>query len=216
MPDKSKVQTEIDFLASLEDGQIVSQTSLAGRISVSVGLVNALLKRAVQKGYVKMRKAPYRRYAYYVTPKGFTEKSRLVAKYLETSLDFFRQARQEYMTVFARAQGAGVRKVVLVGRGELAEIALIAAREVSFEVVGVFDRETNAEHLHGLPVLRDWSDCEEVDAVVITDSRHPQQVFDQMLGIWTDARILTPPFLRIAREVPQAVADLETETEGGE
>ena len=84
MPDKSKVQTEIDFLASLEGGEVSSQTSLAGRISVSAGLVNALVKRAVQKGYVKMRKAPYRRYAYYLTPKGFAEKSRLVAKYLDT------------------------------------------------------------------------------------------------------------------------------------
>ncbi len=216
MPDKLKVQTEMDFLASLEGGRIASQTSLAERISVSVGLVNALLKRAVQKGYVKMRKAPYRRYAYYLTPKGFAEKSRLVAKYLETSLDFFREARQEYMTIFVRAQGAGFRKAVLVGRGELAEIALIAAREVGFEVVGVFDREANAEHLHGLPVLRDWSDCDEVDAVVITDVRHPQKVFDQLLGIWADTRILTPPLLRIAREASQQTADPAPEGEEGE
>ena len=47
----------------------------------------------MKKGFVKAKAAPYKRYAYYLTPKGFNEKSRLVAQYLEVSLDFFRTAR---------------------------------------------------------------------------------------------------------------------------
>ena len=211
MPDKSNVQTEIDFLASLERGEVASQTSLASRISISVGLLNALLRRAVQKGYVKMRKAPYRRYAYYLTPKGFAEKSRLVAKYLEASLDFFRQARLEYIEAFGRLRAAGLRKVVLAGRGELAEIALIAAREAGVEVLAVFDRSANAEQMHGLPVLQDWAACDGVDAVVVTDSRRPQQVFDQLLEVWEEARIFAPPLLRITRVAPQLVAEAAKE-----
>jgi DNA-binding MarR family transcriptional regulator len=86
---------EIEFLTSLEEGTVISQMTLSQRINVSVGLINALIKRAVRKGYVKVKSAPYKRYAYYLTPKGFAEKSRLVAQYLEISLGFFRQARQE-------------------------------------------------------------------------------------------------------------------------
>src|SRR3546814_4310673 len=57
---------------------------------------SALLKRCAAKGLVKIQNAPARRYAYYLTPKGFAEKSRLVAEYLETSLHFFRGARSQY------------------------------------------------------------------------------------------------------------------------
>ena len=70
-----------------------TQRSLAVRLDVALGLANALLKRCVAKGLVKIQNAPARRYAYYLTPKGFAEKSRLVAEYLETSLNFFRRAR---------------------------------------------------------------------------------------------------------------------------
>lgn len=205
------METEIDLLVSLERGEVTSQSSLASRVAVSVGLLNALLKRASEKGYVKIRKAPYRRYAYYLTPRGFSEKSRLVAKYLETSLDFFREARLGYVAAFSRAQAAGSRRAVLVGRGELAEIALIAARETGFEVVALFDRAANAEEVHGLPVIRDWEACDGVDVVVLTESRKPQRAFDDLRGRWDDSRILTPPFLRVSREAPQfdAAADRE-------
>jgi len=200
VPDKRTVQTEIDLLSSLEQGEVASQTSLAGRISVSVGLLNALLRRAAKKGYVKIRKAPYRRYGYYLTPKGFAEKGRLVAKYLETSLDFFRRARLEYIEVFAQAQAAGRRRAVLVGGGDLAEIALIAARETEFEVVGMFDEGTNAERMHGLPVFRDWGACKDIDTFVITDTSRPQQVFERLLGQWEEVQIFAPPLLRITRQ----------------
>src|SRR3546814_18810468 len=105
----------------------LTQVALKQRIGVSVGLNNALLKRSVHKGYVKVRKVPYRRYAYYLTPQGFGEKSRLVAKYLETSLSFFREARSQYADLFERAERAGLKRLVLFGEGELAEIAVLAA-----------------------------------------------------------------------------------------
>ena len=86
---------ELNLLSALEAGTSESQASLARRIGAAVGLVNALLRRSVRKGYVKMTSAPARRYTYYLTPKGFAEKSRLTAEYLAFSLDFFRRARRD-------------------------------------------------------------------------------------------------------------------------
>ena len=48
------------------------------------------------QGCMKARQAPYKRYAYYLTPEGFVEKSRLVGEYLQSSLEFFRKARGQY------------------------------------------------------------------------------------------------------------------------
>lgn len=202
MASKPKAPAELDFLASLEAGEVTTQVRLSKRVAVSVGLVNALLKRAMQKGYVKAKSAPYKRYAYYLTPKGFSEKSRLVAEYLETSLSFFRVARQEYGELFQRAQRTGARRFVLAGSGELAEIALLAAREADLEIVGVFDRGSNEDKFHGVPILRSIEDFGDVVALVITDARAPQQTFDLLKTLFPDQRILTPPLLRVAREAP--------------
>ena len=199
MSGKFKVPAELDFLASLEQGEVVTQMRLSKRVAVSVGLINALLRRAMHKGYVKAKSAPYKRYAYYLTPKGFAEKSRLVAEYLEVSLAFFRTARMEYGELFARASATGARRFALVGGGELAEIALLAAREAEIDIAFVLDRETNKDRVHGIPIARSPRQLSGVDAVVITDSRAPQQTFDSMREYFSEAQILAPDLLRIAR-----------------
>lgn len=200
MPEKSRVQTELDFLAALEQGEVVTQMTLSQRVSVSIGLINALLRRAMRKGYVKAKAAPYKRYAYYLTPKGFSEKSRLVATYLENSLDFFRTARQEYVELFLRARALGMRRVALVGGGELAEIALLAAREAEIAVDMVLDPASNRDRLHGVPLVRAPGELDGVHAVVITDARKPQRSFDRMVEHFPEAQILAPPLLRITRQ----------------
>src|SRR5262245_11738886 len=122
-----KLNSELEFLTAIERGEVVTQMALTKRIGVSIGSVNALLKRGMRSGYVKALKVPYKRYAYSVTPKGFSEKSRLVAIYLERALAFFRGARSEYAEIFVRARTDGRSRLVLVGNGALAEIAILAA-----------------------------------------------------------------------------------------
>ena len=213
MADKIGLQTEIELLTALERREVVTQPALAKRLSISVGMVNALLKRAARKGLVKARAAPYRRWAYYLTPEGFDEKSRLVARYLDTSLAFFRTVRQEYRQLFVNGQKRGFSRFVLVGRGEVAEIALLAAIEADAELVGILDRKANALRLHGLPVLRSLDGVEAWDALVITESRHPQEAFDRLRGAVPAERVLAPPFLRIVRE-PLEFAPPPVETAG--
>src|SRR5215469_1044887 len=111
-----------------------NQRALARQIGVSVGLVNALLHRAVRKGLIKIKEAPARRYGYYLTPKGFAEKSRLVAEYLDYSLNFFRLARQDYSDVFAHCEATGRKRIVFSGADELAEIASLSVHGTGIEL----------------------------------------------------------------------------------
>jgi len=199
MPSKSKVKTELEFLMALEGGHVVTQMTLSKRIGVAVGLINTLLKRAMHKGYVKAKAAPYKRYAYYLTPIGFSEKSRLVAEYLESSLSFFRAARQEYWDLLTRARMSGMRRIALIGSGELADIALMVARELEVDVVAILDQETSKDALHGVAVARRPEEIPRVDGVAITDSRMPQLAFDLMRERFEESQVLAPSFLRITR-----------------
>jgi predicted transcriptional regulator len=70
----------LGLLDAVERGD-VTQRSLSRELGIAVGLVNAYVKRCMNKGLIKVQQIPPRRYGYYLTPKGFVEKSQLVASY---------------------------------------------------------------------------------------------------------------------------------------
>src|SRR5579863_568950 len=115
----------LGLLSSVETDGARSQRHIASELGIALGLVNAYLKRCVKKGLVKVGSAPARRYAYYLTPQGFAEKSRLTVEYLAYSFSLFRRARSEYTEVLDLARARGFSRVVLAGISELAEIATI-------------------------------------------------------------------------------------------
>src|SRR5688572_13223113 len=134
-----KARILLGLLESVERDGAKSQRSLASELGIALGLVNAYLKRCAKKGLIKMKGAPARRYAYYLTPQGFAEKSRLTVEYLSYSFSFFRRARADCAAAFARAQARNWRRVVLAGASDLAEIATICALESGIQVAAVVD-----------------------------------------------------------------------------
>lgn len=198
MARNSNLTETVELLDNVAAQEAANQRALARKLGISVGLVNALVHRAVRKGLIKIKQVPARRYAYYLTPKGFAEKSRLVAEYLDRSLTFFREARQEYSDAFARCASSGHKRVVLCGAGELAEIATLAAFGLDVALVAVLDSETNQARVAGLPVIRSIDELGPGDVVVITDGRNPQQAYDRLVSALAPERVLAPPFLRIS------------------
>jgi DNA-binding MarR family transcriptional regulator len=207
MPQDGNLAETVKLLDNVAGQEGSNQRALARKIGISVGLVNALVHRAVRKGLIKIQEAPARRYAYYLTPKGFAEKSRLVAEYLDYSLSFFRTARQGYSDVFGRCAANGQIRIVLCGAGELAEIATLAANGANVEIVAVLDRETNQIRIASVPVVRDLAALDPDHVLVITDGRNPQAVYDMLTASVGTDRVHAPTFLRIS---PRPV-----ETSGG-
>ena len=200
MPAANALEKEMEFLAAVEGGEVVSQQTLSRRVGVSVGLVNALLKRAIRKGYVKTTSAPAKRWAYYLTPNGAYQKGRLVAEYLESSLDFFRHARGELEVIFARAKLRGQTRIILAGSGDLAEIAVLAAHGSGVDLIGLLAPHSNLESQQGLRVLQSLDDLGEFDLVVITEMRTPQQTYDDLRLHIRGEIIAAPALLRITTE----------------
>ena len=98
-----ETQTTLRLLSDIERKEFSSQRAFSVRLGIALGLTNAYVKRCVKKGWIKMRRVPARRYAYYLTPKGFTEKSKLVGEYLTSSLEFFRAARAQCLDILKQA-----------------------------------------------------------------------------------------------------------------
>ena len=184
------------LLNSVETDGARSQRYLAAELGIALGLVNAYLKRCVRKGLVKVSQAPARRYAYYLTPHGFAEKSRLTVEYLSSSFSFFRQAKADCIEVFEVAKSRNFQNLVLSGKSDLAEIALLSAVESGVSVVAVVDKGANHEPFVGNPVISSYEAVTaKFDAVVVTDLGDARRAFDEAVGIFGPSKVLAPKLL---------------------
>jgi DNA-binding MarR family transcriptional regulator len=188
----------LGLLDAVEQDRAQSQRLLASELGIALGLVNAYLKRCVKKGLVKVRGAPARRYAYYLTPQGFAEKSRLTVEYLSYSFGFFRQAKTDCSDLFRSAKAGGVNKVVLAGQSDLAEIAALCAMVHGIEIVGVVQDGESQRQFIGLPVFENFDAVSSpFDAVLVTDMTNVLEACEVAVARFGAERVLVPKMLRI-------------------
>ncbi len=198
MPRGTKADADLDLLTAVERGEVVTQQMLKHELGLSVGLINSLIKRAVKKGLVKVREAPYKRYAYYLTPHGFAEKGRLVASYLEFSLELFREARDQCTEIFRELKRRDmVSRAVLVGGGDLAEIAVLAAVGEGVSLLGIVDPGANVESRFGVPIGSSLAAFPDVEVAIITDLTAPQETYEAVRRQLPEDRVFAPQILRI-------------------
>jgi DNA-binding MarR family transcriptional regulator len=188
----------LGLLDAVEQDHVQSQRHLASELGIALGLVNAYLKRCMNKGLVKVREAPARRYAYYLTPQGFAEKSRLTVEYLSYSFSFFRQAKTDCSELFRLARVRELDGVVLFGQSDLAEIAALCAMEQGIAIAGLVDAGTDAGHFIGAPVFKDFDSVDvPFDAVLITDVRNARSSCEAAIKRLGAERVLVPDLLRV-------------------
>ena len=193
-----------DILVRVGESEHVNQRTLAKELGIALGMTNSYVKRCVRKGLIKISQIPPNRYAYYLTPQGFTEKTRLTAEFLSDSLTFFRRARVQYGDIYEHCTAAGWRHLALAGVGELAEIAILSAREHEVVLLGVIARGHDGESCLGLPIVAALSALERPDAVILTTLNGPQAAYDSIVEGLPPNRLLVPPMLGVERS-PDAV-----------
>lgn len=186
----------LGLLSSVENDGGRSQRRIAAELGIALGLVNAYLKRCVKKGLVKVHDAPARRYAYYLTPQGFAEKSRLTVQYLSDSFSFFRKAKSDFAGVFELAKSRGFDRLVLAGQSDLAEIAILCAFEAGVTIVAVVDPVSDSSRFVGVDVHKTYSDVNGMfDAVVVTDVTRAHASVDAAVEACGTDRVFAPALL---------------------
>jgi DNA-binding MarR family transcriptional regulator len=189
-------------LTAIEGKKVVSQRVVARELDIALGLANAYLRRCAAKGWIKVSQIPARRYAYYLTPKGFAEKSRLAASYLRNSLAFVRMAKEQCDGVIAECESRAWRRIVFCGAGEITEIAALCAKDHDVTVLGIVDGDHPAGERSGLPLGTSLASFENVEAAIVTDCQAPQATYDRVASQFDHDRILVLPLLLVSRERP--------------
>jgi DNA-binding MarR family transcriptional regulator len=203
----------LGLLTSIERNSAITQRKLAGDLGIALGLANSYLRRCVRKGLIKIGQVPLNRYAYYLTPQGFAEKSRLTAEYLTVSFNFFRRARSDCAELLQECAARGWTRVALCGAGDLAEVAVLSAGESEIEVVCVIDAARAGGRCISVPIVADLAAAQQqgaFDGVILTDTQAPQRRFDELIASGpvfglSAVAVVAPSLLGISR-MPVAVS----------
>ena len=159
----------LQILDELSNNDSLTQRDLSGRLGIALGLVNTYIKNLVKKGYITVKSIPPKRYGYYLTPKGFTEKTRLTYHLLQDYTRIYREAKNNLKKLFNELRKAGSRRILFAGVDEVAEIAYITLQETDMELAGVVDGEQAGQKFFGRDI-QPLSAIEHMqyDSIVIT------------------------------------------------
>ena len=172
MEDKST----LTVLETLYHDSNIHQRKIAENTGLNLAKVNFLMRKFVEKGFVKLQKAnrnPHkRRYLYLLTPKGLAEKRRLTYYFLQQTLAQYQVAERKIAECVELMVARGVNRVVLWGNTEITDLCidLIERLECSIEVIGVAD----STGLHPRSIEPSMHNAHDCDAIFACDPDIPE------------------------------------------
>lgn len=173
----------LQILNELSGNDSLTQRDLSSRLDIALGLVNSYIKNLVSKGFITVKSIPPRRYAYFLTPNGFAEKSRLTYHLLQDYTRIYREARSGLKELFSKLRANGVKRVAFAGADEVAEIAYITLHETDIQLAGVVDDELAGKTFFG----RDIKKIREIaaidyDCIVVTSYLKRDKIYKNLLA----------------------------------
>ncbi len=170
------------LLEEIASNDTITQRDLSTKLGIALGLTNSYLKNLVNKGYITVSEIPRNRYKYYLTRKGFIEKSRLAYHHLQNFTGLYRVARRDFSALFRRLSESDIKKVSFCGVDEVTEIAYLSLKEVDISLVAVMDDGRAGQFFLDQKVLSLGEgvavDC---DLIVLTSFNEGQRLIEMLV-----------------------------------
>ncbi|MGD8455374.1 MAG: winged helix-turn-helix transcriptional regulator [Anaerolineales bacterium] len=135
----SESSHDLSLLEHIEQDPDITQATLADQLGVAVGTVNWHLKRLIDKGYVKVKRAQRKKLRYIITPSGIALRARLTVEYIERSLQLYRLTRERMAKALEQVRGKGYDAVRLdahlQGPEDILDICKLTCLEQGIQVV---------------------------------------------------------------------------------
>jgi MarR family transcriptional regulator, temperature-dependent positive regulator of motility len=93
------LEETVKLLSHIEENPSATQRELMGKLDVSLGKVNFIIKALTQKGLIKLERFKTSKkkqaYLYILTPQGIAEKAVITKKFLERKLEEYEKIKLE-------------------------------------------------------------------------------------------------------------------------
>jgi EPS-associated MarR family transcriptional regulator len=111
-------ETHYRLLKLIETNPAMSQRDLADAMGVSLGKINYCMRAVIARGLVKVKNFtanPNKRaYAYYLTPKGMEEKTRVTTRFLASKMREYEELKREIARLKNEVKVVGITEADIV------------------------------------------------------------------------------------------------------
>ena len=194
-----KILHELNFFNALEKAEEKTQKRISSEIAVSIGMANTLIKRFLKKGFIKVQQAPYKRFIYYLTPQGFSDKLKLVKEYINESLGFFRKVRAEFNKILISDKSDGY---YLYGISEICEIAILSALDNNKKIISIVDEKFKQKKFLNLSVVKRLPKKLHKNKIILTDQINAQADYFKLIKTYDSKSILIIDSLFVSTKMP--------------
>lgn len=187
------------LLDTLSEDGTLSQRDLARRLDCALGLVNAYLKTASAKGWIKVKELGGNRSSYQITAKGNSELRRLALLHARNLDAAFIILADEYRRIAQALADHGVERVALCGVDGSSGIAWQALSDVGIDVSVVMDTQGIGRRFMGKEVVSlAHALLGGLHRVVISSLKRTDSLYQALLDMGVDDHSIAVPtsFLR--------------------
>lgn len=128
---------------TLSENPNANQRTLAENSNVSLGMMNAVLKRCISRGWIAVKNLNMKKVCYCLTPEGFEAISKRSTNYLKRSFSMMNDYADRICSQFEKYKSEGVGTIVLLGKSNIQFVLEYAANKCNIN----FIVDENAENL---------------------------------------------------------------------
>jgi DNA-binding MarR family transcriptional regulator len=130
---------ELNLLQELEKNPVISQRELSHKFGIALGVTNACLKRMARRGWIRVMNLDHRKIGYYLTPKGFAEKTKLSLHLISWTVRHYVELKDIMVKKLLEMENKGVKHIVFYGVSDEMEVAYITLQGVNLKLVGIVE-----------------------------------------------------------------------------
>lgn len=115
-------ERELRIIEEISQEKSLTQRKISHKLGLSLGMTNLILKRLVNKGYIKVKGLNRRKVQYILTPKGFTEKTKKSYRYFLKTIHSLKEMKEKIQELILMECKKGRTYFIVLGDGELADV----------------------------------------------------------------------------------------------
>lgn len=137
----SDVKTLQSIASTLEEEPMASQRLLAENAGMSIGLMNAVLKRFAERGWIMLTNVNMRKIAYAITPEGIAELKARSQTFAKRTFELANTYNERLCNFIRNARNDGKSKLVLYGKSYIRFLLIYACQILN---VTFIEKDTNS------------------------------------------------------------------------
>ncbi len=121
-------ERELKIIEEISRNRDLTQRKISHRLDLSLGMTNLILKRLVNKGYIKVKGLDKRKVQYILTSKGFAEKAKKSYLYFLKTIYSLQEMKKKIQHLVMMEYEKGKTHFTILGDGELADIVELSLK----------------------------------------------------------------------------------------